>query len=91
MPNSILKRWLIACLLPLGMIMWFTLNPAGTPIDHLINGIIMACAATFLFKYILFAAIMAHLRGEKNQRNQTLWQFVPVFGFVAYIVWYCLQ
>ncbi|MDK4688340.1 hypothetical protein [Kingella negevensis] len=86
-----LKRWLIVCLTPLLLVIWFAINPAQTPTDYLINGIVMACAAAFLFKYVLFAAIWSHLKRDLRNKQHALWQFVPLGVFIGYIVWYFMR
>ena len=65
-PNPPLPfRWLLVCLLPLFTAVYFHFFPA-TPgsSGFLINGIILACECAFLFKYVLFALITHHLKGE---------------------------
>lgn len=89
--TSNLIRWLAVCLIPLILLIWFTLNPAATPKDHLINGIIMACAAVFLFKMILFAFIGAHLRQNAAAKKQALWQMLPPIFFGIYIAYYFIK
>ena len=54
MSKPILLRWLVVCLIPLATLLWFALNPPEDKTQHLINGIILACEATFLFKFVLF-------------------------------------
>jgi len=65
-------RWLLVCLLPLFTAVYFHFFPA-TPgsSGFLINGIILACECAFLFKYVLFALITHHLKGEFAYRRQT--------------------
>ncbi|WP_308026244.1 hypothetical protein [Neisseria mucosa] len=42
----------------------FVVNPPEDAAQHLINGIILACEATFLFKFVFFDTIK-HLSFEK--------------------------
>lgn len=86
--NPIHRRWLAVCLLPLLTSVWFLLNPAADQSSHLLNGVILSCLCVFLFKYILFALIAAHLRGDLPARKQAAWQFLPLIIFTAYIVFY---
>ncbi|MDK4679959.1 hypothetical protein QDY72_05175 [Kingella negevensis] len=51
----------------------------------------MACAAAFLFKYVLFAAIWSHLKRDLRNKQHALWQFVPLGVFIGYIVWYFMR
>ena len=64
MPKILVIRWLIVCLIPLITLAIFVVNPPGDEAQHLINGIILACEATFLFKFVLFDTIK-HLSFEK--------------------------
>lgn len=82
------RRWLAVCLLPPAAAAWFWFRPAADGTDYLINGIILACLCVFLFKYVLFALIGAHLRGDPAARKQAAWQFVPLLLFTVYIVFY---
>lgn len=89
MPKPLLIRWLLVCLLPLFTIAYFIFNPAEQGSTRfLINGIILACECAFLFKYILFALIGHHLRGEHAHKQHTAWQFTPLILFIAYICHY---
>lgn len=81
-------RWLVVILVPLSIIAYIYLVPAANSLDHLINGIILACAATFLFKFVLFAAIGHHLRGEHTQKKQTYFLFIPIILLILYTVYY---
>lgn len=85
-PNR--RRWLAVCLLPIAATVWFAFNSAADRSGHLLNGIILACLCVFLGKYVLFALIGAHLRGDTSTRKQAAWQFLPLAAFSAYIVWY---
>ena len=64
MPKILVIRWLIVCLIPLITLAIFVVNPPEAAAQHLINGIILACEATFLFKFVLFDTIK-HLSFEK--------------------------
>lgn len=86
--NTHRRRWFIVCLLPLAAAAWFALNPAADAADYLLNGIILACLCVFLIKYVLFALIGAHLRGDAAARKQAAWQLLPLAVFAAYIVGY---
>lgn len=81
-------RWLIVLFVPLIIIAYMAIVPASSAIDHLIYGIILACAATFLFKFVLFALIGHHLRGEHAQKKQTLFLFIPIMLLIMYTVYY---
>ena len=89
--KPIALRWLAVIIMPIALIAWFTLAPANNPTDYLINGIILSCAAVFLFKYILVTAIMAHLRQDIATKKHALFQLIPIVCFIAYIVAYFLQ
>lgn len=87
--QTLLIRTAAVCIIPLLSILYFRLNPAepdSTP--FLLNGIILACEATFLFKFILFACIGHHLRGEHHEKKRTAWLFLPIALLIAYIVYY---
>lgn len=75
-------------LLPAASALWFHLRPAANRTGFLIDGIIMACLCTFLFKYILFACISHRLRGEKRLQKQTALLFLPLALFALYICRY---
>ena len=77
MSKPILLRWLVVCLIPLATLLWFALNPPEDKTQHLINGIILACEATFLFKFVLFDVIKHHLKQEPELKRQSIWMFIP--------------
>lgn len=81
-------RWLGVCLVPMMLGMWFQISPAKDATDYLINGIILACANVFLFKWVLFAYIGARLKQDNATQRQALWQFVPLVLFAVAIVGY---
>lgn len=85
--NADTRRWLAVCLIPAALMLWSALNPAADAKAHLLNSIILSCACVFLFKYILFAAVAAHLRGDAPAKRQALLQLLPNTAFAAYIVW----
>ena len=82
-------RWLLVCLLPLLTAVYFHFFPAvpGSS-GFLINGIILACECAFLFKYVLFALVTHHLKGEFAYRRQTALLFLPLILLVLYIFYY---
>lgn len=84
-------RWLAVCLIPLILLIWFIIFPAANPRDHLINGIIMACAAVFLFKMVLFAYIGSHLRQDRTAKKHALLQMLPPVLFGVYIAYYFIK
>lgn len=81
-------RWLGVCFIPLGLWLGLQAAPAKDATDYLINGIILACANVFLFKWVLFAYIGARLKQDNATQRQALWQFVPLMLFAVAIVWY---
>ncbi|MGF6147333.1 Uncharacterised protein [Kingella potus] len=87
-PSPIPLRLAAVTLLPLLCALWFYFRPAANRTGFLIDGIIMACLCTFLFKYILFACIGHHLRGEMRLKRQTALLFLPLALFAAYICRY---
>ncbi|WP_373740538.1 hypothetical protein [Neisseria sp.] len=89
-PNMKL-RWLVICLIPLVSIAAFTLMPPEDKAQYMINGIILACEATFLFKFVLFETIKHHLKDEPEWKRQTLLLFIPIFLLIGYTVYYFLH
>lgn len=83
-------RWAIVVLLPLLTAVYFHWQNPSDATDYLINGIILACEAAFLFKFVLFAVIGHHLRGEVAAKRQASYLFLPILLFVIYIVFYFL-
>lgn len=47
MSKPLIIRWLAVCLIPLATLAVFSVNPPEDAAQHLINGIILACEATF--------------------------------------------
>lgn len=88
MSKPILLRWLVVCLIPLATLLWFALNPPEDKTQHLINGIILACEATFLFKFILFNVIKHHLKQEPELKRQSIWMFIPIVLLIVYLFHY---
>lgn len=87
--KTFLIRTAAVCIIPLLTVLYFLLNPAErNSTQFLINGIILACEATFLFKFILFACIGHHLRGEHEEKKRTAWLLLPIALLIAYIVYY---
>ncbi len=86
--KNMLWRWLLVCLLPAATAAFFILKPAATPMQHLINGIILACECAFLFKFVLFEAIGHHLRQEHALKRQTLLLMLPLLVLILYICHY---
>ena len=76
-------------ILPLLTAVYFHFFPAvpGSS-SFLINGIILACECAFLFKYVLFALVTHHLKGEFAYRRQTALLFLPLILLVIYIFYY---
>lgn len=81
-------RWLIVLLIPASTLLYFHFFPSQDATEHLINGIILACEATFLFKFVLFALIGHHLRGEQQEKKRQYWLFIPIILLIAYTVYY---
>lgn len=88
MSKQFLIRWTIVLLIPVVTLFCFAVFPAKDATDHLINGIILACEATFLFKFVLFAVIGHHLRQEPQQKKQAYWLFLPIILLISYLVYY---
>ena len=86
--KNLTLRWLLVCLLPAATIVFFLLNPPATPLRHLINGIVLACEAVFLLKWVQFEAIGHHLKQEHALKRQTLWLLLPISLLAAYCVFY---
>ncbi|MDO5059843.1 MAG: hypothetical protein Q4D82_07850 [Neisseria sp.] len=87
--KTFLIRAAAVCLIPLLTALYFALNPAERgSTQFLVNGIILACECAFLFKFILFACIGHHLRGEQREKKLTAWLFLPIVLLIAYIVYY---
>lgn len=89
-PNMKL-RWLIICLIPLVSIAAFALIPPRDKAQYMINGIILACEATFLFKFVLFETIKYHLKNELEWKRQTLFLFIPIILLIAYTIYYFVR
>ena len=81
-------RAAVVVVLPLLTIGWFLLFPAQTHTRFLINGIILACECTFLFKYVLFAVIGSRLKGDMKAARQNAFLFLPLALFALYICHY---
>ncbi|STZ75959.1 hypothetical protein [Bergeriella denitrificans] len=87
--RTLLIRWLIVCLIPLATLLLFALFPPhDDPTQYLINGIILACEATFLSKFVLFEVIKHHLRGEPELKKQTSLLFAPLLLLIVYLFHY---
>lgn len=86
--QSLLIRWLIVCLIPLATLLAFVLFPPPDTTQYLINGIILACEATFLFKFVLFDVIKYHLRQEPELKRQTMLLFIPIGLLIVYLFHY---
>ncbi|PSJ81450.1 hypothetical protein [Neisseria iguanae] len=86
--KGLLIRWLIVCLIPLITMLAFALIPPHDHMQYLINGIILACEATFLFKFVLFGVIKHHLKQESELKRKTMLLFVPIFLLIIYLVHY---
>lgn len=85
------RRWLVVCLLPLILAAVLAWRGAADAKDALLNGIMLVCGAVFLFKYVLFALIGAHLRQDSYGRRQAALQMLPLAVFVLYIVYYFVR
>jgi len=48
----------------------------------------LACECAFLFKYVLFALVTHHLKGEFAYRRKTALLFLPLILLVVYIFYY---
>lgn len=91
MNKTLLIKTLIVCLLPVATVLFFSTQSTEVgSLSHLINGIIMACECVFLLKWIIFAMIAHHLRGEHALKTQTAWLLLPLMVFAGYIVFYFL-
>lgn len=88
MPKILIIRWLIVCLIPSITLVIFVVNPPEDEAQHLINGIILACEATFLFKFILFETIKHHLKQEFDLKRQTMLLFIPIVLLIVYLFHY---
>ena len=88
MLRNLLVRWLVVCLIPLATLAVFASNPPEDAAQHLINGIILACEATFLFKFVLFETIKHHLKQEFNLKRQTMLLFIPIILLIVYLFHY---
>lgn len=88
MSKILIIRWLIICLIPLITLAIFVVNPPEDEAQHLINGIILACEATFLFKFILFETIKHHLKQEFDLKRQTMLLFIPIVLLIVYLFHY---
>ena len=88
MPKILIIRWLIVCLIPLITLAIFVVNAPEDAAQHLINGIILACEATFLFKFILFETIKHHLKQEFDLKRQTMLLFIPIILLIVYLFHY---
>ncbi|WP_304668066.1 hypothetical protein [Neisseria polysaccharea] len=88
MSRNLLVRWLTVCLIPLATFAVFAANPPKDTAQHLINGIILACEATFLFKFILFETIKHHLKQEFDLKRQTMFLFIPIILLIVYLFHY---
>ena len=69
-------RWLLVCLLPLLTAVYFHFFPA------------VPGSSGFLIKYVLFALVTHHLKGEFAYRRQTALLFLPLILLVIYIFYY---
>lgn len=86
--HTLAIRWTVVILVPALTLLYLALSPAQSPQQHLIHGIVLACEAVFLFKFVLFALIGHHLRQEKRQQRQTCWLLLPVAALIGYTVYY---
>ena len=84
----LLIRWLAVCLIPLATLALFTANPPEGKSEHLLNGIILACEATFLFKFVLFDTIKHHLKQEHDLKKKVMLLFIPIALLIVYLFHY---
>lgn len=88
MSKPFIIRWLAVCLIPLATLAVFAVNPPEDAAQHLINGIILACEATFLFKFVLFDTIKHHLKQEFDLKRQIMLLFIPIVLLIVYLFHY---
>ncbi|MCF7521690.1 hypothetical protein L4G92_06465 [Neisseria sp. ZJ106] len=81
-------RWLIVCLIPLLTLLVFALFPPPDQTQYFINGIILACEATFLFKFVLFGVIHCHLRQDFALKRKNMLLFIPIIALIVYLFHY---
>lgn len=86
--KNMLLRWLIICLIPLLTLAATALSAPLSPIGHLIGGIVLACEAAFLFKFVLFETVKHHLKNEHALKRQIIWLFTPIVVLIIYICHY---
>ncbi len=87
-PPKMWRRWLIVTAIPLLSLVWFWVAPPANATEHLVNGIILITEAVFLFKFVLFGAIVHHLRHEYAYRNRNAWLLLPLLLLGACILRY---
>lgn len=85
------RRWLAVCLLPPLLAAVLAWRGAADAKTGMLHGIMLVCAAVFLFKYVLFALIGAHLRHDLPARRQAALQMLPLAAFALYIVYYFVR
>ena len=78
----------VICLIPLLTIAASLATAPHDNMQHLINGITLACEAAFLFKYVLFKVVKHHLKQEIQAKQQTLWLFLPIAILIVYLFHY---
>ena len=86
-PNFLI-RWLLVCLIPSATVLYFYISPPSDQSQHLLNGIILVCEATFLCKFVLFETIKHHLRQEPELRKKMSLLFIPIALLVIYLFYY---
>lgn len=87
MNRSYLIKWIIIISIPtLTALLLAWRNDTG--LAHLIGGIILACEAAFLFKFVVFEIIKHHLRNEINARNHSSLLLIPIVFLIVYIAYY---
>lgn len=91
-PNFIL-RWIIICLIPIATIIYISCCTTDNTakVDRLIYGIILACEAVFLFKWVLFETILHHLRKEYALKRKTIYLFFPIILLTIYCIIYFIS
>lgn len=86
--SSLVWAWLIACAIPLLTLLAFALIPETSPLAHLIRGIILACEAVFLAKWVGFKVISHHLHGNHQAKKQVLWLLLVPLLLAIYLLHY---
>lgn len=86
--KGLIIRGLAVCLIPLLTLLAFAVFPPPDHTQYLINGIILACQATFLFKFVLFETVKHHLKHDFELKRKTMLLFIPIVFLVIYLFYY---